>query len=289
MQEREMNLQMPVCPEKIQEFETYLYEQERSANTIAKYVRDLRLLFSFVNGKEFSKGSLMDWKEQLTSTYAPASVNSMLTAANTFFDWIGLSGLKVKPLKIQREIFMKPEKELTREEYFRLIKAADQGQNERLALLLKTICSTGIRVSELCHITVAALQTGRALVVCKGKNRTVFLPVDLCRALRRYCREQRIESGVIFRTKTGKPLDRSNIWRDMKALSARAGVEPGKVFPHNLRHLFARTYYRLEKDISRLADLLGHSSVNTTRIYTMESGVEHARQLERMGLVSLQI
>lgn len=193
--------------------------------------------------------------------------------------------LKIKPLRIQREIFAKPEKELTRDEYRRLVEAADREHNRRLSLLLQTICATGIRVSELRFITLEAIQRGRAVVDCKGKTRTVFLPVDLCRALRRYCREQGIESNVIFQTKNGKPLDRSNIWKDMKALCASAGVESGKVFPHNLRHLFARTFYGLEKDLSRLADLLGHTNITTTRIYTIESGREHAKLLDRMRLV----
>lgn len=289
MQDTQIDLHMPVCPDKIQEFETYLYRQERSTNTITKYVRDLRMLFSFLNGREFSKDGLLSWKEQLTDAYAPASVNSMLAAANTFLDWLGLPGLKVKPLKIQREIFVKPEKELTRNEYYRLVEAAEREHNRRLSLLLQTICATGIRVSELRFITVEAIRAGRAVVDCKGKTRTVFLSVDLCRALRRYCREQGKVSGTIFCTKNGKPLDRSNIWKGMKALCESAGVESGKVFPHNLRHLFARTFYRLEKDLSKLADLLGHANVTTTRIYTMESGREHAKQLDRMGLVFARI
>lgn len=288
MQENQIDLSMPVYMDKIQEFETHLYRQERSTNTIAKYMRDLRTLFKFLAGKPVTKEILMEWKSYLTETYAPASVNSMLAAVNTFLDWLGVPGLKVKPLKIQREIFAKPEKELTRDEYRRLVEAADRQHNRRLSLLLQTICATGIRVSELQFITFEAVRVSRAAVDCKGKTRTVFLPVDLCRALRRYCRETGIEDGVIFRTKNGKPLDRSNIWKDMKALCKSAGVEPGKVFPHNLRHLFARTFYGLEKDLSRLADLLGHTNITTTRIYTMESGQEHAKLLERMGLVFIQ-
>ena len=209
----------------------------------------------------------------------------MLAAVNGFLEWSGMPQMKVKPLKIQKCLFAKPEKELTQEEYWRLIKAAEEKDNHRLAMLLQTICATGIRVSEVRHITVEAVGIGQANVDCKGKNRVVFLPKVLCRALQRYCRKHGIDSGPVFKTAGGKPLDRTNIWRDMKALCNRAGVEPGKVFPHNLRHLFARTYYKLEKDLSRLADLLGHSSVTTTRIYTMESGKSHIRQLERIGLV----
>ena len=228
-------------------------------------------------------------REKLAQSYLPASVNSMLAAVNGFLEWAGYPQYRVKPLKIQREIFTKPEKELSKEEYVRLVKAAEEKQNRRLALILQTICSTGIRVSELRFITLDAIKSGRAVVDCKGKNRTIFFPETLSRVLRAYCREQGIKGGIIFCTKNGKPLDRSNIWRDMKTLCSSAGVDPEKVFPHNLRHLFARTYYRMEKDLSRLADLLGHSNVTTTRIYTMESGVEHARQVDKMGLVVLRI
>lgn len=272
-------------PGILDDYELHLYNEERSANTITKYARDLRAFFTFVNGREFTKALLLEWKDALTATYAPTSVNSMLAAVNGFLEWADLSHFKVKPLKIQKEIFTKPEKELTKAEYMRLVKAADEQGNQRLSLLIGTICATGIRVSELCFITVESLKTARAIVECKGKARTVFLPTDLCRALRSYCKNLKIESGVIFRTKNGRPLDRSNIWRDMKTLCESADVEPEKVFPHNLRHLFARTYYTLEKDLSRLADLLGHSNTTTTRIYTMESGTEHIRQLERMRLV----
>ncbi|MDO5602978.1 MAG: tyrosine-type recombinase/integrase [Oscillospiraceae bacterium] len=274
-----------ILPQMLADYEVYLRDEERSTNTITKYVRDLKAFFSFINGQEFTKALVLEWKNTLTAAYAPASVNSMLAAVNGFLVWAGFPQYKVKPLKIQKEIFTKPEKELTREEYLRLIKAANAQNNRRLALLIETICATGIRVSELRFITVDAIKTARAVVDCKGKTRIVFLPNNLCRALRSYCYEQKIKSGVIFCTKNGMPLDRSNIWRDMKALCQRAHVQPEKVFPHNLRHLFARTYYTLEKDISRLADLLGHSSIATTRIYTMESGAEHVRQLERLGLV----
>ena len=270
---------------RIAEFQNYLHQEERSRNTITKYIRDLKVFFTFLDGQPMAKEALLDWKKHLTQTHAPASVNSMLAAVNGFLEWSGMPLMKVKPLKIQKCLFAKPEKELTQEEYWRLIKAAEEKDNHRLAMLLQTICATGIRVSEVRHITVEAVGIGQANVDCKGKNRVVFLPKVLCRALQRYCRKHGIDSGPVFKTAGGKPLDRTNIWRDMKALCNRAGVEPGKVFPHNLRHLFARTYYKLEKDLSRLADLLGHSSVTTTRIYTMESGKSHIRQLERIGLV----
>ena len=209
----------------------------------------------------------------------------MLAAANGLFDFCGWTDLKVKPLKIQKSLFCNADKELTREEYIRLIRAAEQDGNQRLSLVIQTICATGIRVSELRFITAETVQSGRVEINNKGKRRSVFLPDKLRRLLKKYLQTQKRTAGPVFITKMGKPLDRSNIWRDMKALCERAGVAPGKVFPHNLRHLFARIYYTLEKDLSRLADILGHSNVNTTRIYTMESGVVHARQMERMGLV----
>lgn len=271
--------------EKVTEYADYLQSEERSQNTIAKYVRDLRAFSAFWEGGEITKAIVLEWKEKLIQDYAPASINSMLAAVNGFFEWLDKPECKVKPLKIQREIFARPEKEITRAEYDRLVRAAQDKHNERLAMLLQTICATGIRVSELKFITVGAVQTGRALVDCKGKSRIVFLPKVLCKSLNRFCREQKITNGAVFRTSSGRPLDRSNIWRDMKNLCKSACVEQSKVFPHNLRHLFARTYYSIEKDLSRLADLLGHSSVNTTKIYTMESGRKHQRQLERMGLV----
>ena len=274
-----------ITPELIRRFAAYLREQEKSAATIEKYTRDLTALCVFLRGQPATKGALIQWKESLTKTHAAASVNTMLAAANTLWDFAGWPDLKVRPLKIQRDLFCRADKELTREEYLRLVRAAEKAGNQRLSLVLQAICATGIRVSELRFITVEAARTGRAVVSCKGKTRTIFLPEKLRRALAQYAKGQDRTAGPVFVTKTGKPLDRSNIWRDMKALCQSAGVAPGKVFPHNLRHLFARTYYTLEKDLDRLADLLGHSNINTTRIYTMESGAVHARRNEHMGLV----
>jgi len=209
----------------------------------------------------------------------------MLTVANSFLQFMGWRELRIRPLKIQKSLFCDEEKELTQEEYTHLIHAADQKDNERLSLILQTICATGIRVSELKFITVEAVDMGRAEVNNKGKRRIVFLPGKLCRLLRKYIQKQKITAGAVFVTRNGRPMDRSNIWREMKKLCKSAGVEPGKVFPHNLRHLFARTFYSIEKDLSRLADILGHSSISTTRIYTAESGRVHQKQIERMGLV----
>ena len=219
------------------------------------------------------------------ASHAPATVNSILAAVNGFFRFMGWKDIAVKLLKIQKALFCDERRELTRAEYARLVSAAQKVGNERLSLVMQTICATGIRVSELRFITVEAVTTGRAELCNKGKRRTVFLPGRLRRLLRKYLQKQKKPAGAVFTTRTGRPLDRSNIWRDMKALCESADVEPGKVFPLNLRHLFARTYYSLEKDLSRMADILGHSSVNTTRIYTVESGGVHQRQLERMGLI----
>ncbi|WP_409968897.1 tyrosine-type recombinase/integrase [Bengtsoniella intestinalis] len=270
--------------ESLTQYEAYLHEEERSPNTIQKYCHDISVFLVFSNTQELSKLLVLSFKEHLLSRYAPASVNSMLAAVNGFLTWLGFPQYKVKPLKIQRDIFSKPEKELTQREYQRLIATAEQRQNRKLSLVIQTICSTGIRVSELQHITVSTTHTGRTSVTCKGKIRTIFLPKELCRNLKHFCKAQGIHTGSIFLSKSGKPLDRSNIWRMMKSLCKDANVEPSKVFPHNLRHLFARTYYKIEKDISRLADILGHSSINTTRIYTIETGRKHARQMDKMNL-----
>lgn len=269
----------------IRRYALHLWEQERAPATIQKYVRDLTALRNWLAGRPLTKAALIEWKEALTAGHAPATVNAMLAAANGFFHFMGWSGITVKLLKIQKALFCDERRELTRGEYARLVSAAQKKGNERLSLVMQTICATGIRVSELRFITVEAVTAGRAEICNKGKRRTVFLPDKLRRLLRNYLQEQKKTAGAVFTTRTGKPLDRSNIWRDMKRLCESAGVEPGKVFPHNLRHLFARTYYSMEKDLSRLADILGHSSVNTTRIYTVESGAVHQRQLERMDLI----
>ena len=270
---------------QIARYLAYLREQERSDGTIQKYRHDLAAFRAYLAERPLTKAALIDWKRQLTGTHAPASVNAMLAAVNGYLKFFGWSALCVKPLKIQRSLFLEENKELTRAEYARLVEAAGRKENERLSLVIQTICATGIRVSELKFITVDAVQSGRAEISNKGKLRLVFLPEKLRRLLKKYVRKQKKTAGAVFTTRTGKPLDRSNVWRDMKALCASAHVAPEKVFPHNLRHLFARTFYSLEKDLSRLADILGHSSVNTTRIYTAESGAIHARQMERLGLV----
>ena len=276
---------LTISPALVEKYAAYLREQERSPATVEKYVHDLTALAVFLAGRSISKGALLEWKETLIENYAPASVNNKLAAVNGFLSFCGMGALRLRKLKIQKALFLSEEKELTKAEYIRLVKAAEQTENERLSLVIQTICATGIRVSELRFITAEAVQCGRAEVSNKGKRRVIFLPDKLRRLLKTYLQKQKITAGAVFLSKNGRPLDRSNIWRDMKKLCESAGVEPSKVFPHNLRHLFARTFYSIEKDLSRLADILGHSSVTTTRIYTAESGAAHARQIGRLGLV----
>lgn len=277
--------QCTLTEKKIDRYAIYLREQERAEQTIQKYVRDLNALRKYLAGRPLTKEMLLRWKEELTGVYAPASVNTMLTAVNCFLAFAGCRQLTVRLLKIQRSLFSDEKRELTRGEYARLVQAAEREGNKRLSLIIQTLCATGMRVSELRFITAAALSCGRAEITNKGKRRVVFLPDKLRQTLKKYLQKQKRTAGAVFVTRTGNPLDRSNIWREMKSLCRLAGVAPEKVFPHNLRHLFARTYYAIEKDLSRLADLLGHSNVNTTRIYTAESGRTHARHMERMGLV----
>lgn len=270
---------------KTKRYLNFLKEQERSAATLSKYAHDLAAFCAYLGDGELTKAALIDWKQALLTKYAPSTVNSMLAVVNGYLRFMGWGTLCVKPVKVQRALFLDEKKELTRAEYVRLVRAAQRKDNERLSLVIQTICATGIRVSELRFITVEAVQTGRAEISNKGKRRLVFLPEKLRRLLRNFARKQKKTAGAVFTTRTGKPLDRSNIWRAMKQLCKDAGVAPGKVFPHNLRHLFARTFYGLEKDLSRLADILGHSSINTTRIYTAESGSAHAAQMGRLKLI----
>lgn len=274
-----------ITSELIKEFKEYLICEEKSKATIEKYVRDISAFYIWVDGRTIEKALVLEYKQYIVEKYAPASVNSMLSSLNSFFEYNEWYELKVKALKIQKQIFADNEKELTKSEYERLLKAAKRRNNEQLYMLMQTICSSGIRVSELCSITVEAVKNRRANINCKGKMRIVILPNDLCKMLTRYIKKRNIISGSVFATRTGKPLNRSNIWRLMKNLCDEANVSKHKVFPHNLRHLFARTYYSIEKDIVRLADILGHSSINTTRIYTMETGEIHRRQIQKLGLL----
>ena len=271
-----------ITNEQIRSFALHLHEDEKSEATVEKYIRDVSAFSSFLRERELTKQEVMEYKKQISENYAPASVNSMLVSINSFLDYIGFHDFRVKLLKIQRQMFVSEKKELTAAEYRRLLKAA---QGTRLALVIQTICETGIRVSELEFITVEAVECGRAVVDCKNKTRVILIPTALRKILLQYIKKTGVKAGSVFVTKTGKKLNRSNIWRDMKALCERANVDQEKVFPHNLRHLFARTFYSLERDIVRLADLLGHSSINTTRVYTIETGREHFNCLERMHKV----
>ncbi len=269
----------------MKQFTEYLRVNEKSPATVEKYRREVREFLSWLGDRKLTAEALRDYKEALIEKRAPAGVNGAVAALNAWLDFLGKPEYRLKAVKVQRKIFRDETKELNQNEYRRLLAAAERRGNDRLMLVMQTICATGIRVSELRFITAEAARLGRAEVRNKGKSRTVFLPVKLQKLLLKYARAKKIAAGPIFITRNGKPLDRSNIWHDMKRLCQEANVAEGKVFPHNLRHLFARTFYGLEKDIVRLADILGHSSINTTRIYTMESGFEHRRQLDRMKLV----
>ena len=272
----------PNHEKNLTEFEQYLHHEEKSQATIEKYMRDVRAFLNYMTGGEIGKDQMIAFKEYLAARYAPASVNSMLVSVNSFLRYTGQAHCCVKLLKIQRQIFCSEQRELTRQEYQRLVKAAG---GTRLALVLQTICGTGIRVSELQYITVEAVYAGKAVVSCKNKTRVIFIPSSLQKTLKERIKKTGLKTGPVFVCKNGAPLNRSNIWREMKALCASAGVSPDKVFPHNLRHLFARTFYSIEKDIVRLADLLGHSSINTTRIYTIDSGWQHRSRLERVQII----
>ena len=270
----------------VEQFRSYLRLEEKSKNTIEKYMRDINTFWKFVGNQPVTKKLAIEYKEQLLSNkYAVRSINSMIASLNSFFTFAGCEFLKIKTIKEQRQIFCPEEKELTKAEYERLVSAAERKGNKRLNFILQTICGTGIRVSELKFITVEAAKKGEAFVFCKGKRRSVFIVKALQKKLLRYAAERKIRSGCIFITRTGNPVSRTNIWRDMKKLCKDAQVNPDKVFPHNLRHLFARVFYGIEKDIAKLADILGHSSINTTRIYIISTGIEHRQRMENMQLV----
>lgn len=271
---------------QIAAFATYLKSEEKSENTIEKYIRDVGAFSAYVGKAEITKETVIAYKNKLVSdNYAVRSINSMVASLNGLFSFLGWADLKVKSIKLQRQIYCPEEKELTKAEYLRLVNTAKQKGNERLSLLIQTICGTGIRVSELKFITVESVRCGEATVSLKGKTRSVFIVKELRKKLLRYAAEQGIKSGSIFITRMGKPISRTNIWREMKNLCESANVNLQKVFPHNLRHLFARTFYGIEKDIAKLADILGHSSINTTRIYIISTGNEHRRRMENMRLI----
>lgn len=274
-----------ITEKRLSSFKNSLWENEKSQNTIDKYMRDIRFFAIFSAGKDITKNLTIEYKSVLIQKYTVTSANSMLAALNSFFKFCGWGDLCVKQFRLQRSPYRAEEKELTETEYRALVCAAEQKNNERLSLVIQTICGTGIRVSELSYITVDAVKRGEAVVSCKGKTRTVFIVAALRKKLLKYAKEKGISSGYVFITSKGKPLNRSNIWAEMKKLCESAKVNPEKVFPHNLRHLFARTFYGLEKDIAKLADILGHSNISTTRIYIVTTGTEHKRKMENMRLI----
>ena len=275
-----------ITPADTAAFAGSLRAEERSTGTIENYLRAVRAFSGWLGDRPVEQGSAAAWKAALLAKgYAPGTVNAMLTAVNQFLRFLGLSEWAGRTLRLQRQLFRAADRELDREEYGRLLEAARLLGRERLALLMETICATGIRVSEVRYITVEALRRGRAEVALKGKIRTILIPGKLCRKLLKYAKRQNTASGELFLTRGGKSLSRKQIWAEMKAVCRAAGVAESKVFPHNLRHLFARTFYRASRDVAKLADVLGHSSIETTRIYLVSTGAEHARQLEGLGLI----
>ena len=274
-----------ITAKMIAEFKEHLILEERSTATVEKYIRDVKGFAAYAQNGTITKETVIAYKKHLQENYAVRSVNSMLASINSLFAFLGWHDLRVKSLKLQQQVFCPAEKELTKAEYARLCRTAERKHNERLNLILQTICGTGIRVSELQYITVEAVKQGETVVNCKAKTRSVFIVKELKQKLLRYAAEQNIKSGMIFVTRTGKPISRTNIWREMKALCEESNVSPQKVFPHNLRHLFARVFYGIEKDIAKLADILGHSRINTTRIYIISTGTEHRQRMESMRLI----
>ena len=278
---------MTVSSRELSAFSAHLRQEDRSSGTTGKYLHDCTGFALWLGDRALTPEAAAQWREHLLQKgYAPATVNSMLSAVNRLLKFLGREECRVRSLRIQRRTFREQRRELTRGEYQRLLDAAAGLGRERLALLMETICATGIRVSEVRYITVEAARAGRTEIRLKGKIRTILLPSKLCRKLLKYARKQKTASGEIFLTRSGAPVSRRQIWREMKALCKEAGVEASKVFPHNLRHLFATAFYRACRDIVKLADVLGHSSIDTTRIYLMTTGAEHARQMEKLGLVT---
>lgn len=279
-----MNQRIITAP-LIESFSRYLLENEKSPATIDKYVRDVTAFMNNANGSAITKDLVIAYKHNITELYAVRSVNSMLSSINSFFEFMEWYDCKVKTIKLQQEIYWSEEKELTEEEYLLLVRTAEENGDKRLSLILQTICSSGIRISELSFVTVKAAKRGEAIVKCKGKTSKVFQLPELCKMLTAYAAENEINHGAIFVGKNGKPIHRTTVWREMKALCKTANISPSKVFPHNLRHVFAKVFYKLEKDIAKLADILGHSSINITRIYIMTTGDEHRKKIEQMKLL----
>ena len=270
---------------KIKVYKDYLISEEKSSSTIQKYIHDIIGFVKWLEGREISKELTIEYKQILVEQYTVKTVNSVISSLNSFFIWLGCPECKVKNMRVQKTTFTAPNRDLTMSEYERLLKTAYNLGKERLYLVMQTICATGIRVSELCYITIEAVKNGATQIDCKGKTRSILIPKKLCSMLERYAAKKNIRKGCVFITRNGRPLDRSNIWAEMKKLCKKACVLASKVFPHNLRHLFGKTFYAKYQDIGRLADLLGHSSINTTRIYTLESGEIHRNRIQNLGLI----
>lgn len=275
----------PALTKQLEDYKMYLKENEKSPLTIEKYVHELTCFLKFLKGDAISKGKVLEYREFLQNRNQAGTVNGKLSAIHAYLEYAGLSWCKVRFLKIQRKVFLDDDRELSQAEYHRLLETAQSHKNSRLYHVMLTICGTGIRVSELRFMTTESLHTGKVEICMKGKTRTVLLPKALLKKLRAYAKACGIHSGLLFRTRNGRFLDRSNICHDMKKLCKEAMVNPRKVFPHSLRHLFARTYYAIEKNLAHLADILGHSSIETTRIYVAAGVREHERTLEKMHLI----
>ena len=275
-----------ITEETLAAFARQLGEEERSPATLEKYLREVRQFAAFLGGREVTRELAAAWREELSARQSPATVNGKLTALDRLLAFLGWEDCRVKHLRVQRQLFRDSARELSREEYARLVETARRLGRGRLSLLMETICATGIRVSEVRYITVEAAKAGRTEIALKGKIRTILLPGKLCRKLEKYARQKKITSGELFLTRSGRPMSRKQIWAEMKGVCRAAGVAPSKVFPHNLRHLFARCFYRVSRDVAKLADVLGHSSIETTRIYLISTGAEHARTLDQLRLIS---
>ena len=275
-----------ITEETLAAFARQLGEEERSPATLEKYLREVRQFAAFLGGREVTRELAAAWREELAARQSPATVNGKLTALDRLLAFLGWEDCRVKHLRVQRQLFRDSARELSGEVYARLGETARRLGRGRLSLLMETICATGIRVSEVRYITAEAVREGRTEIALKGKIRTILLPGKLCRKLEKYARQKKITSGELFLTRSGRPMSRKQIWAEMKGVCRAAGVAPSKVFPHNLRHLFARCFYRVSRDVAKLADVLGHSSIETTRIYLISTGAEHARTLDQLRLIS---
>lgn len=276
-----------ITEQVINKFKEYLEYEEKSAATIEKYIRDIKKLMNFADGREITKKLMLEYKENLRikQNYKLSSINSFLIAANRLFGYLEWYGLSTRTYRIQKEAFISRKKNLSMYEYKKLVLAVRRKGNKRLEMIIQTLCSMGIRISELSYITVESVETGEVDIYGKRKQRKALIPEKLQEQLKHYIIKNKIKSGFVFRTSRGNAVDRSNIWREMKVLREETHIEGEKIFPHNLRHLFAKTFYKTEKDIAKLADILGHSSIETTRIYIRTTSEEYKKQLDKMELV----